>query len=163
MSLTPFAEPALRRGFAGTLVAMARLATPALTHPGSARELKNLRAVVSRFAQVLAQRGAQQPDVSGDAAASHERAQRLASRAESLLDAWQGLVAVTAEAAGERSYSRFDRVKGAGKPILFTVLDPSPPEPGSDDARFAAPTSMRDVEPTVHLWLRKSKLGGGAA
>lgn len=45
--------------------------------------------------------------------------------------------------------------------MLFTVTDDDPPEPNTEDARFAAPTSMRDVESTVHLWLEPRVLGGG--
>ena len=29
-----------------------------------------------------------------------------------------------------------------------------------DEKKFAAPTSMRDVEPTVHLWIERNQLGG---
>ena len=44
-------------------------------------------------------------------------------------------------------------------------LDPkwfgdNPPPPHSDEARFVAPTSMRDVEPSVHLWVERRALGG---
>jgi hypothetical protein len=31
----------------------------------------------------------------------------------------------------------------------------------SDERKFAAPTSMRDVEGQVHLWLERGELGGG--
>ncbi len=52
----------------------------------------------------------------------------------------------------ERGYSPFDLDrKGLGAPMLL----PSG-ERAIDDVqqKFAAPTSMRDTEPTVHLWLR---------
>lgn len=42
--------------------------------------------------------------------------------------------------------------------MLFTVLDTEAPPTGTDDARFAAPTSMRDVEPTAHIWVERRKL-----
>jgi len=48
-----------------------------------------------------------------------------------------------------------------GRALLYTVLDETPPPAGTDDAKFSAPTSMRDVEPTVHLWLETRALGGG--
>ena len=52
----------------------------------------------------------------------------------------------------ERGYSPFDLdKKGLGAPMLLP-----PGERAIDDTqqKFAAPTSMRDTEPTVHLWLR---------
>jgi hypothetical protein len=42
--------------------------------------------------------------------------------------------------------------------MLFTVLDAEAPPVGTDDARFAAPTSMRDVEPTAHIWVDRRPL-----
>ncbi len=64
------------------------------------------------------------------------------------------------EAAARRAYSRFDKDKAAGKPLLHFILDEDKPPEGSDEATFTAPTSMRDVEPTVHLWLERRQLGG---
>jgi hypothetical protein len=43
---------------------------------------------------------------------------------------------------------------------MFTPLDDNKPPEGTDEAKFAAPTSMRDVEPNVHLWLERRHLGG---
>ena len=58
------------------------------------------------------------------------------------------------------SYSPYDKDKAAGKPLLFTAVDEQQPEPHSLDARFCAPTSMRDVEASVHLWIERRALGG---
>ena len=78
-----------------------------------------------------------------------------------LIQSWEKLVRVARDVgATKRSYSPFDKDKTAGKPLLFTIIDDDPPPPNSDDARFAAPTSMRDVEPSVHLWLERRPLGG---
>ena len=59
----------------------------------------------------------------------------------------------------QRRYSKYDREKTGGKPLLFTPLDEERPPEGTPDARFAAPTSMRDVEATAHLWLVGRRLG----
>jgi hypothetical protein len=61
-------------------------------------------------------------------------------------------------AATNLAYSRFDREKDAGTPLLHTAED-AVAEPGSDEAKFVAPTSMRDVEPSVHLWIERKRLG----
>ena len=52
--------------------------------------------------------------------------------------------------------SELAAVKEAQKP----PLDDDQPEAGTDEAKFAAPTSMRDVEPVVHLWMMRGRLGG---
>jgi hypothetical protein len=55
-----------------------------------------------------------------------------------------------------RTYSHFDRDDSKGKPLLFLANDPNKPGKESPhEARFQAPTSMRDVETTVPLWLVK--------
>ncbi len=59
----------------------------------------------------------------------------------------------------QRRYSKYDKEKTGGKPLLFTPLDEERPLDGTPDAQFAAPTSMRDVEATAHLWLVGRRLG----
>ena len=41
--------------------------------------------------------------------------------------------------------------KGLARPMLLAPMEPPVSEV---DAKFAAPTSMRDTEPSVHRWLR---------
>lgn len=53
-------------------------------------------------------------------------------------------------------YSRFDRAGTEGKALMFTATD-DPPE-DLDEHHFQAPTSMRDVEPSVHVWRRLAPL-----
>lgn len=85
----------------------------------------------------------------------------LRDRGMKLLESWTKLIKEARdEAAAKRCYSPFDKDKTAGKPLLFTVIDEDQPPRHSDGARFAAATSMRDVEPSVHLWVERSPLGG---
>jgi hypothetical protein len=152
-SLTPFSGPALDRGLAGTLVAMARLGCEALTRPEAVMDLAASRMFADEAAQYLAQRAG---DHDGEGSES-ARVERVRARCVSLLDSWQTIVQTAREeAAAQRSYSRFDRDKSVGKPLLFTAIDPARPSPDSDEAKFQAPTSMRDVEESVPLWVRKS-------
>ena len=83
----------------------------------------------------------------------------LEARGRELLAAWRGLADAARTAGGARCYSPFDPGR-QGKPLLYTVLDAEEVEAGSDEARFAAPTSMRDVEPVVHLWRERRVLPG---
>jgi hypothetical protein len=156
-SLTPFSGPALDRGMVGTLVAMARQLNVQLTAPRSAMDVERHRALVEVAVDALARRGGVQPGVDG---AAHDRiVDALRKRGRNVVDAWISIVTASRTEAGKRSYSRFDRERDAGKPILFMPLDEQRPPAGTDEAKFAAPTSMRDVEPSVHLWLERRSLG----
>ncbi len=157
MSLTPFSGPALDRGLAGTLVAMTRLLETDLTPPLAAMNIDTFKDTAKEAVRRLAERSATQPTNASDQSASPEN---IGKRAQNVVDAWTNIVVrAKQEEASTRSYSRFDKEK-ASKRLLFTPLDDEKPEAGSDEAKFAAPTSMRDVEPVVHLWLMRGRLGG---
>ncbi len=157
-SLTPFSGPALDRGMAGTLVAMTRLLRTTMMPAEAAMQIEKNRAIADAAVKLLATRRGLQPDAAG---AAHEQyVDAVAKTAKNLIDAWVSIVAQSRKEAGKRSYSGLDRARDAGKAILFTPLDDNRPPQGTDEAKFCAPTSMRDVEPTVHLWLERRHLGG---
>ena len=60
------------------------------------------------------------------------------------------------EGAAERVYSGLDNVKADGRELMYTANDEPPHD--HDAKQFEAPTSMRDVEPSVHVWLRFAQL-----
>jgi hypothetical protein len=156
-SVTPFSGPALDRGLAGALIAMTRFASADLTVPRGAMALPANRTLANDVVERIAARAASQPEL------SHDGQQRLEGdlrkRGENLLDTWTDLVRSTPGDPKQRRYSKYDREKTGGKPLLFTPLDEERPVQGSPEARFAAPTSMRDVEATAHLWLVGRRLG----
>ncbi len=158
-SLTPFSGPALERGLAGALVGLARLGDPRWT-PGCAAGVEILRDREPGEAAVraLSERARRHRTLDPDSEAT--LGAEVARLATALLDDWQTLAQEAAEGAGGRRYSPFDLDRKGGKALLFQVLDSDRPEAGTRDARFAAPTSMRDVESTVHLWLQRQPLGG---
>ena len=134
---------------------MTRLGHAPLTAPTAAMDIEAHRKLAEQCIEVLARRGGSQSSNAEDLT------NKLRNRANKILEAWEKLTKVARhEAGGKRSYSRFDKDKTAGKPLFFTIVDPDPPPIHSEDARFAAPTSMRDVEPSVHLWLERRSLGG---
>ena len=159
-SLTPFSTPALDRGLAGVLAALVRLGEPAMTPPEAVMDIARHRAFAESMAAVLAARAGAQPGLVFDPDAE---AQRLQDLAQSLLDAWtQVVTSASQEGAGQRCYSPYDRPRPRGKPLLHTATD-GPQEDTAmtpDEARFSAPTSMRDVEGSVHLWVERFQLGG---
>lgn len=157
MSLTPYSGPALERGLAGALVALTRLLDPDLTRPESAMALEHKpEEFRKRIAKIIAARAQGQPSVS--ASGLDQLSAELAQRCNNLFDAWLCIIERAKEGAGSRCYSRFDR-EHPGKPLLYMVIDEELPTPGTDDHKFAAPTSMRDVELNVHLWMDRQKLG----
>jgi len=158
-SLTPFSGPALDRGLAGCLLAMTRLNDPRLTPGRAAADVGEHRELGEAAVEALVQRA--RAHVSMPAEAEHRLTEDLRALSRKLLDTWIKLAdTARQEAAGSRRYSPYDRDKSGGRPLLFTAMDDDRPVPGSDDALFEAPTSMRDVEPTVHVWLQRQPLGG---
>lgn len=156
-SLTPFSGPALERGLVGTLVSMVRLLDTEMTPPSSAMELGSHRELAERMVKVIAERAGRQPRSDEELVAALER------RGRDLLDAWEMVIDNAKQGAGKRAYSPFDKAKDAGKALLWTALDEDESIAGQPEAKFSAPTSMRDVEATAHLWLQRGKALGGRA
>lgn len=162
-SLTPFSAPALERGFAGALLAVARHRDGTLQPSDGVMEVEAQRAALDAILEGFATRAGRER-LGLDARGHEALVETLRQRGESLVDSWVALVRASREGASQRCWSPYDRDR-KGKPMLFTVLDAEAPPTGSDDARFAAPTSMRDVEPTTHVWVERAKLsrkGAGA-
>jgi hypothetical protein len=137
---------------------MTRLGDARMTPPSAAMEIEVHRKLALACIEALADRGARLSDDNED---STKMAEALRERGTKIVDAWTKLVKTARhEAAAKRSYSKYDRDKSAGRPLLFTAVDDDKPDPHSDDGRFLAATSMRDVEPSVHLWVERRVLGG---
>lgn len=157
-SLTPFSAPALDRGLAGTLVALTRLADPVLTPNGAAADLESHAELGEAAVRILVDRARRHRSL--DDAVLGRLASDLEQTGKALLDSWQTVVREAREGAGGRRYSPYDLDRQGGRPLLFTALDENAPPPHTDDSRFEAPTSMRDVEASVHVWLQRQPLGG---
>lgn len=157
VSLTPGSAPALDRGLAAVLVGLARHWQPELTPNNGMMRLAEERAAADQAAELLAD-AAQRRLL--QAAELPRQVASLRHRCGNLLDAWQQ-IALRAAKEGERCYSPYDDLR-PGRPLLFTADDEEEAlrrRYESDERKFRAPTSMRDVEPAVHLWLRQ-RLGG---
>jgi hypothetical protein len=157
-SLTPFSGPALDRGLAGTLLAMARQGDPELTPSAAAMSIRDHGERTERVVRELAERGACQPGLTAEQREAVRAA--LTARARALVAAWEELVRLALEGGYQRVYSPWDRAKPPNyRALLRQVLDTPEPQAPQEVALFTAPTSMRDVEASTHLWLR-SRLGG---
>jgi hypothetical protein len=144
-SLTPFSAPALDRGLGGVLFTLARLGEPELVPGRSVMQVAvhrpKIEAWIERF--VLRAKAAM---TGHDAEAEAARTAMLRARLLSLLDQWQAQVTEAIGAGAQRKYSELDGVADANPLMRFPTDTESP-------NTFVAPTSMRDVEPSVHIWL----------
>ncbi|HEX2878219.1 MAG TPA: helicase-related protein, partial [Polyangiaceae bacterium] len=152
-SVTPFSGPALDRGLAGALVAMTRFSHRDLTPPSGAMDIAKHKSDANLAIEALGQRASRQPSQSR--AQEEELLTQVRSRARNLIETWERLVQSTEEEPVKRRYSKFDKDKTGGKPLLHQVLDENAPPRNSPEGRFCAATSMRDVEATAHLWVQK--------
>ena len=158
-SLTPFSGPALDRGLAGTLLAMARHEDPALTPSAAAMRIADHRQLAEEVVQSLAARGALQPGLDGQRRDAVRAG--LTARARALVEAWERLAQIAPGGGYRRIYSPWDRGKGVtDRQMLRTVLERPQDQEPREVEMFRAPSSLREVELSTHLWLSKGRLGG---
>ncbi len=146
-SVTPFSPRAIDRGIAAVTVALARLGFPAMTAPRQALAIDKHRAALNAVADVLARRAEGHDTQLGSEEAEALRV-RVRQRVLGLLDAWQNI----ASHVGDLQYARERDEKSP--PLLFEPLDPELSKKSKEAQQFKAHRSLRDVEPTVNLWLR---------
>ena len=154
-SVTPFSLQTLDRGMVGTLLAMIRHGIGEMQPPRGFMRLHQNRSLAEDVLEVFVDRGRRHREWH-DAEAEERVENELRARGRSFLDAWERVVGRATEGAAERVYSGFDRAGEQGKPVMYTATDDPPAD--LDERRFAAPTSMRDVEPSAHVWLRLKPL-----
>ena len=158
-SVTPFSLPALDRSLASVVVGMVRhLGSPRLAAPKGVAAADLIARAGERVAAVLAERARAQPASDGTTLDRY-----VASRSKKILDDWRSIVKPTAQSRGSTAvycYSPFEeRSARATRALLRTpeadaTLDIEIPRTDPQYA-FVAPTSMRDVEPSVAIWVRR--------
>ena len=80
----------------------------------------------------------------------------IKARVADLLDAWESLANYN---DAHNTALQYGREIGGAQPLLRQPTDPAPGNQPESANKFRAARSLRDVEPTVHLWLR---LPGGS-
>lgn len=155
-SLTPFSGPAVDRGLSGAIVGMTRLADVSMTPPRAVEQLATHRAMANAAVKQLARRARHHVEESGF---DGERlARELEERGNAILDSWSAILDSAAEGSGKRCYSPYDEVR-EGKALLRGMEERG--GLGEHERKFTAPTSMRDVESTVHIWVDRGAILGG--
>jgi hypothetical protein len=154
-SVTPYSHQTLDRGLVGTLLSMVRHGVEGLGRPTDAMAIHDQRPAAERVLARLVARARGHRDFR-DGEAEARLADYVLRRGKSFLDAWERVIDAAKKGAATRQYSDLDGVKAAGKRLLYTAIDEVPND--RDEREFLAPTSMRDVEPSVHVWVRLKQL-----
>ena len=160
-SVTPFSHQTLDRGLVGTFLSMVRHSIEGMGAPSGAMKIHENRARAEAVLKRLVERAHNHRDFR-DKEAEERLADYVARRGKSFLDAWERVIASARGSedddggAAARQYSKQDHVKSAGKELLYTATDEPPAN--HDEREFMVPTSMRDVEPSVHVWVRFKQL-----
>lgn len=148
-SVTPFAEPALERGLVGALVTMVRLGDDRTTAPRAVTKVALVSTAIDRAVLALTTRARVVADPPAQAALAAD----VDHMARAAIDIWRKLVATDVV----KRYGKLE--KGTETPLLYQALDAHAPSRTNPQARFVLPTSMRDVEAAVPLWVESGTLG----
>jgi hypothetical protein len=143
-SVTPFSPRAIDRALAGVTVGLARQGEARLTAPRSALSMADLRSQVDWVVDVLEQRA--------NDAGSPGAAPQLRGLVAKLLDDWKRIA--DEQEAGNAGL-QYQREQGNDPALLHTPLDPALRELGEPRNRFKAGRSLRDVEPSVNLFVHQ--------
>lgn len=149
-SVTPFSPRALDRGLAGTLVALARQGLSSMTAPKSAQtiltESMKLQYVVDSLQQRAEACGGH------DAAEKKRIRENVRSRSQELLDVWSSIAHDYQKDTTVLQYNESEG--GAAVGLLHNFLDLELKKLHPRFLKFRANRSLRDVEPSVNLWLK---------
>jgi len=145
-SVTPFSPRAIDRGIAGVTVALARLGNKELTAPRHAVAITSQRKNLDFVLDAISRRAeGHDKELSGQE--QEELRKKVRGRVQDLLDTWESI-------AGRKGELQYQREVGVAPPLLFNPLDPDLERQPKEARKFKVNRSLRDVEPTVNLWLR---------
>lgn len=149
-SVTPFSPRALDRGLAGALIALARQGHLPMTPPRGATEILNELPNLEFAVATLSERAfATHHNSSSDDAEQLRKTVR--ERCKDLLDEWSTIAKELTNAGGAMQYQT---EAGGAQRLLYEFLNPELKNLPPRHKKFRANRSMRDVEPSVNLWLK---------
>jgi hypothetical protein len=147
-SVTPFSPRALDRGLAGTLVALARQGNAAMTPPLGAREILRQRPALDFVVEALSARAER---LSENRAEAEKIRAQVRARAVDLLDEWSK---IAHDLHNQGVALQYQLEAGAAQRLLYEFLNPDLKKLPLRHHKFRANRSMRDVEPSVNLWVK---------
>jgi hypothetical protein len=159
-SVTPFSLPALDRSLASVVVGLVRHSgRPQLAAPRGAEKAALVGEAIEGVAGVLFERANAQQQVVGGGLAQY-----VSQRSKSIVDKWRGIVSPTADSHGSAAahcYSPYEEKRAKAIALMRTpeadaaADDANRLRPTDPQFPFVAPTSMRDVEPSIAIWVRR--------
>ncbi|MCB9591142.1 MAG: DNA/RNA helicase [Sandaracinaceae bacterium] len=154
-TVTPFSGQTLDRGLVGTMLTMIRHGIEELEPPAGVMNIHAQRSEAERLLSWIVDRARHHRDWQ-DKEAEERIADLVRRRGRDFLDSWERVIDKARTGGADRVYSKLDRVPDEGKALMYTAVDEPPDD--HDAKQFEAPTSMRDVEPSVPVWLRFAHL-----
>ena len=149
-SVTPFSPRALDRGLAGTLVALARQGHSPMTPPRGAHEILKELPRLDFAVKLLSQRAFEtHPDTSS--VDSQQLRLKVEATCKDLLDAWSTIAKELHDTGGALQYQT---EIGNAPRLLYEFLNPELKTLAPRHRKFRANRSLRDVEPSVNLWVK---------
>lgn len=149
-SVTPFSPRALDRGLAGTFIALARHGHLPMTPPRGATEILREMPSLQFAVEQLADRALETHHDSSSPDAVELR-QKVLDRCKDLLDTWSTIAKELHDTGGALQYQT---ETGSAQRLLYEFLNPELKMLPKRHDKFRANRSMRDVEPSVNLWLK---------
>lgn len=150
-SVTPFAAPVLDRALPAVVVALARHTRAALTAPRGALNMATERAGLDAVAAALVGRATAHRSFSADE--EKRMVAQVRGRVNDLLDSWAKIARAKQDTGARLVYQPYENADGPA--LLRTPLDPELATLNADERKFKAPRSLRDVEPSVNLILKR--------
>jgi hypothetical protein len=152
-SVTPFSPRALDKGLAASLVGLVRHGHRPMTPPLGAKEILNERGRLDFAIQTLVDRS-QMHTIALDSTEMDRLRTRLRERCLDLLDSWAKTTQNLQQSGVSLQYNEHEA--GGAMPLLYDFLSPELKglPPTNRKMKFRANRSLRDVEPTVNVWVR---------
>ncbi len=150
-SVTPFSPRALDRALAAALVALVRQSRPDMTPAKGAAHIRNIRSELDKFAMEFGQR-ASEHNKELSAAEKSDLLQHVKDICERLLDDW---LKIAQKAHQEGSAIQY-QIEESSPPrrLLYEFLHPEIANLHDYQQKFRANRSMRDVEPSVEVFVK---------
>jgi hypothetical protein len=149
--VTPFSPRALDRGLPGVIVTLGRHGHPKLTPARGAIEVEREREALAFVRERLVERAE-----AHDSKLGRERVDALRrvvhERSERLLDDWAKLA--TRQGKTESGLRYQEHEGSSDPPLLHQPTDTELAKRKAPFSNFHANRSLRDVEPSVNLWIR---------
>jgi Helicase conserved C-terminal domain len=149
-SVTPFSPRALDRALPAVLVALARLTRTDMTPPRGASAIRDTRSALDVLSNYLAERARTHawPPSPEAGQALHDH---VLHRCTALLDDWLNIFS---EFHNLNVALQYQKEEQGPRPLLHTFLDPELRTLPPVQTHFRANRSMREVEPSVDLFVK---------